>query len=113
MMVATIAPLSRRRSRSNSRLLRIPGGAMPRPFSPFDDVDLASKSYEIQLAMARLVERGPRAQYAVAQRSLLVSKCTPGAKDADHTVMPVAALAGCRVRGDGQMISAVMQRARG
>ena len=40
------------------------------------------------LAMARLVERKPAAQYAVAQRSLLVSKCTPGAKDADHTVYP-------------------------
>jgi hypothetical protein len=69
-----------------------------RPFSPFGDVDLASKSYEIQPAMARLIERGPAAQY-VAQRSLLVSKCTPGAKDADHTVIPVAALAGCRGPG--------------
>ena len=37
------------------------------------------------LAMARLVERKPAAQYAVAQRSLLVSKCTPGAKDAGAT----------------------------
>ena len=46
-------------------------------------------------------------KYAVAQRSLLVSKCTPGAKDTDHTVIPVAALAGCKVRGNGQMISAV------
>ena len=60
----------------------------------------ASKSYEIQLAMARLEECGPAAQYAVAQRSLLVSKCTPGAKDADHTVNSVAALAGCKVRGE-------------
>ena len=43
----------------------------------------------------------------MAQRSLLVSKCTPGAKDTDDTVIPVAALAGCKVRGNGQMISAV------
>jgi len=77
---------------------RISRQPMLRPFSPFGDVDLASKSYEIQPAMARLIERGPAAQY-VAQRSLLVSKCTPGAKDADHTVIPVAALAGCRGPG--------------
>jgi hypothetical protein len=34
---------------------------MPRPFSSFGDVDLASKSYEIQPAMAPLIERGPAA----------------------------------------------------
>ena len=66
------------------------------------------------LAMARLVERKPAAQYAVAQRSLLVSKCTPGAKDADHTVIPVAALAGCKVRGErANDFGGGMQRARG
>ena len=44
---------------------------------------------------------------AVAQRSLLVSKCTPGAKDADHTVIPWQHWLGAKVRGNGQMISAV------
>jgi hypothetical protein len=49
----------------------------------------------------------------VAQRSLLVSKCAPDAKDADHTVIPVAALAGCKVLGgNGQMISALECRER-
>ena len=57
---------------------RISRQPMPRPISPFGDVDLASKSYEIQPAMARLKERGPAAQYAVAQRSLLVSKVYSG-----------------------------------
>ena len=57
--------------------------------------------------MARLVEGGPAAQYAVAQRSLLVSKCIPGAKDADHTVIPWQHWLGATSLGNGQMISAV------
>jgi hypothetical protein len=49
----------------------------------------------------------PQRSNAVAQRSLLVSKCTPGAKDADHTVIPWQHWLGAKVRGNGQMISAV------
>ena len=39
-MVATMAPLGRRRSRGNS--FEFQPEPMPRPFSPFGDVDLAS-----------------------------------------------------------------------
>jgi hypothetical protein len=45
--------------------------------------------------------------YPVAQRSLLAAKCIRARNDGDHTVMPVASLAGTKGRGDGQMISAV------
>ena len=75
-----------------------------------------SKSHGIQPAVARRIECGPAApaMYAVAQRSLSAPKCTPGAKDADHTVIPVAALAGCKVRGERvNDFGGGVQRARG
>ena len=88
---------------------RINRQPMPRPLSLVGHVDRASKSRGTQPAERAAHRSRTRTarKYAVAQRSLLVSKCTPGAKDADHTVIPVAALAGCKVRGNGQMISAV------
>jgi hypothetical protein len=39
---------------------RISRQPIPRAFSPFGDFDLASKSYDIQPAMARLIERPQR-----------------------------------------------------
>ena len=101
-----LAPLGPRSSRSTGPASNSSRQPMPRPFSPFGNV--ASKSYEIQPTMARLKECGPAAQYAVAQRSLLVSKCTPGAKDADqHRELRGSIGWVQRSGGNGQMISAM------
>ena len=67
----------------------------------------------IEISDLGLTRHGGRAN-AVAQRSLSAPKCTPGAKDADHTVIPVAALAGCKVRGERvNDFGGGVQRARG
>ena len=89
---------------------------MPRPSLVAGDVDLAFEITRIQPAVDRRIECGPAApaMYAVAQRSLSAPKCAPGAKDADHTVIPVAALAGFKVRGERvNDFGGGVQRARG